>query len=177
MFPQWYVAPRTGLPAESLLEDRRWQQFCRLLTEQATGQPQVLVHRDFHSCNLHRLANGEVGVIDFQDAVRGPLTYDLASWLWDRYVAWSRDDIERWTEQARRCLAPEVEPSEWIRYCDWMGLQRNLKIVGVFARLGLRDKRETYLELIPQFKQYIRDVLPRYDAFAPYRSLVDEWLA
>ena len=134
------------------------------------------MHRDFHSCNLHRVDDGEPGIIDFQDAVLGPASYDLASWLWDRYISWPRASLEDWMEQARPLLAPLLEASHWQQCCDWMGLQRNLKIIGIFARLNYRDGKREYLELLPRFASYVRDVLPRYSAFKPVQNDLIDWL-
>ena len=152
--------------------------LCKLLLVNAAKQPQVFVHRDFHSCNLHVLTNSDdTGVIDFQDAVCGPLTYDLASWLWDRYITWPRDELLQWMEQAHAVLAPHVASAQWVRWCDLMGLQRNLKIVGIFARLYYRDGKSGYLEMIPQFAAYVLDVLSRYPELDDYRSMLEAQLS
>ena len=158
-------------------EAEQWQQLTQTLIENALAQPQVFVHRDFHSCNLHQLPNGDIGVIDFQDAVCGPLTYDLASWLWDRYITWPRSQLESWMLQARQTLAPQVDEATWIRWCDLMGLQRNLKIVGIFARLHYRDNKSGYLEMTPRFAHYISAVLPLYPELASSHVMLNKWLA
>jgi aminoglycoside/choline kinase family phosphotransferase len=150
-----------------------WEQLCTRLIASAQQQAQVFVHRDFHSCNLLELSNGEVGVIDFQDGVRGPISYDLASLLWDRYISWPRARLEGWMEEIRPQLAPNVEAIDWIRYCDWMGLQRNIKIVGIFARLHYRDGKHGYLEMIPRFWSYVIDVLARYDETRDFLQLLE----
>jgi aminoglycoside/choline kinase family phosphotransferase len=146
--------------------------LCARLIESASQQPQVFVHKDFHSCNLLQTPRGP-GVIDFQDGVRGPVTYDLVSLLWDRYIAWPRERLEDWMLQLRPRLAPSMEAGEWIRCCDWMGLQRNLKIVGIFARLRYRDGKSGYLEMIPRFYDYLLDVLPRYPEFDDFHHLLE----
>jgi hypothetical protein len=143
------------------------------LIASATAQPQVFVHKDFHSCNLLRTPPGP-GLIDFQDALRGPLSYDLVSLLWDRYIAWPRERLEGWMEQARQRLGPGIEPAEWVRCCDWMGLQRNLKIVGIFARLHYRDGKRGYLEMVPRFFRYLLEVLPRYPEFRAFQGLLEQ---
>jgi aminoglycoside/choline kinase family phosphotransferase len=176
LFPDWYLQQHLGLSMTSV-ETEQWQQLTQTLIDNALAQPQVFVHRDFHSCNLHQLANGDIGVIDFQDAVCGPLTYDLASWLWDRYITWPRSQLESWMLQARQQLAPHVDEQCWIRWCDLMGLQRNLKIVGIFARLHYRDNKQGYLEMAPRFSDYIRAVLPLYPELASSRVMLDKWLA
>ncbi len=151
-----------------------WQALCAQLIDSAEAQPQVFVHRDFHSCNLLLGEGQQLGVIDYQDAVRGPLSYDFASLLWDRYIHWPRHRIEAWTEQMRQRLAPERSPQDWQRDVDWMGLQRNLKIVGIFARLHYRDGKAGYLTMAPQFFAYLRDVLPRYPAFKDFDSILED---
>ena len=175
LFPDWYLQRHLSVTMTND-EAKCWQQLTQLLVDNALAQPQVFVHRDFHSCNLHQLPNGDIGIIDFQDAVSGPLTYDLASWLWDRYMTWSRADLELWMLQAREKLAPHIDEQCWIRWCDLMGLQRNLKIVGIFARLHYRDNKDGYLEMIPRFSAYITAVLPHYPELAPCRNMLEKWL-
>ena len=175
LFPDWYLQHHLSL-AMTEAEAEQWQQLTQLLVDNALAQPQVFVHRDFHSCNLHQLPEGNIGVIDFQDAVCGPLTYDLASWLWDRYITWPRPQLELWMLEARQQLAPDVDEQCWIRWCDLMGLQRNLKIVGIFARLHYRDNKASYLDMIPRFSAYVRAVLPRYPELAAYQDIFDQWL-
>ncbi len=175
LFTDWYLAQHCDLVL-TCEEQIFWKQLSQLLTEVATAPPQCFVHRDFHSCNLHQLDDGEVGIIDFQDAVAGPASYDLASWLWDRYIEWPRSDIEKWVEQARPCLAPQMAPDQWLRNCDFVGLQRNLKVVGIFARLHYRDGKAGYLDMLPQFAGYILDVVPRYQELKPYEPCLKRWL-
>lgn len=175
LFPDWYLQKHLGL-SMSAAERQSWQALQSLLVDNALAQPQVFVHRDFHSCNLHQLADGGTGVIDFQDAVRGPITYDLASWLWDRYITWPRDKLERWMTQAGMVLAPDIDTQDWIRYCDLMGLQRNLKIIGIFARLHYRDNKNAYLEMIPRFSDYVIKLLPIYPELKAGRVLLEKYL-
>jgi aminoglycoside/choline kinase family phosphotransferase len=106
-----------------------------------------------------------IGIIDFQDAVVGPVSYDLISLIWDRYIKWPRKRLETWMEDFRLKLALDIEPRQWRRYCDLMGLQRNLKIVGIFARLHYRDGKQEYLAMIPRFYEYITDTLRHYPEF------------
>jgi len=178
-FDEWYLQ-RHRKYFLSKSERKLWEQLKDMLVGSAVSQPQVPVHRDFHSCNLHQLPENEIGVIDFQDAVRGPLTYDLASWIWDRYIYWPRETIVAWIEKARESMVPVIGSSitaaEWLRYCDFMGLQRNIKIVGVFARLHYRDGKSGYLEMIPQFGAYINDVLQRYSEFEFAVDVMNNWL-
>ncbi|HCS27570.1 MAG TPA: aminoglycoside phosphotransferase [Spongiibacteraceae bacterium] len=175
LFPDWYLGRQRMQPFTEE-EQSQWDDLCALLCRNAAAQPQVFVHRDFHSCNLMVLGAAAPGVIDFQDAVCGPITYDLMSILLDRYITWPRAQLESWMNTFRRRVAPEVEPEEWLRWCDWMGLQRNLKIIGIFARLSHRDGKSGYLELIPRFADYVRDVLMRYSELQSYRTLLEHRL-
>jgi aminoglycoside/choline kinase family phosphotransferase len=130
-----------------------------LIAEAVQAQPQVFVHRDYHSRNLMLLANGEIGVIDFQDAVTGPVTYDLVSLLRDAYVVWPAADVERWVYEFAALLRREhrlaVDDATFLRWFDWMGAQRHLKVVGIFARLSIRDGKHGYLDDIPVVFNYL----------------------
>ncbi len=172
LFTEWYLArhrQRTLSAEESLL----WQDVSDRLLESASRQPQVFVHKDFHSCNLLHTPRGP-GLIDFQDGLRGPLCYDLASLLWDRYLPWPRERLLGWMEMARERLAPGADPAGWVRCCDWMGLQRNLKIVGIFARLHYRDGKQGYLEMIPRFYRYLLDVTALYPELERFRCFLEQ---
>jgi len=172
LFPTWYLQQHKHI--ELSCEDWDiWEDFCTRLIQSAQQQAQVFVHRDFHSCNLLDLGNGEVGVIDFQDALSGPVSYDLVSLLWDRYITWPRSRLEEWMEAMRVRVAVDVDPELWVRYCDWMGLQRNFKIVGIFARLHYRDRKQGYVEMIPRFWAYLMDVLPLYTETRPMLELLE----
>ncbi|MGH8491922.1 MAG: aminoglycoside phosphotransferase family protein [Moraxellaceae bacterium] len=123
-------------------------------------QPRVFVHRDYHSRNLMLLANGEIGVIDFQDAVTGPITYDLVSLLRDAYVVWPQVEVEKWVKEFAAMLReekrlPGVDDATFLRWFDWMGAQRHLKVVGIFARLSIRDGKHGYLNDIPLVFNYL----------------------
>ncbi|MDT8321623.1 MAG: phosphotransferase [Xanthomonadales bacterium] len=172
LFPDWYLARHKGRGLNSA-ERAQWQSACALLLESAAQQPRAFVHRDFHSCNLLHTPSGPA-IIDFQDAVRGPVSYDFVSLVWDRYISWPRQRIEGWMRELRPALAPTVAEAEWIRCCDWMGLQRNLKIVGIFARLAYRDGKQDYLELIPRFYDYLRDVAGRYRELQALSRLLEQ---
>jgi aminoglycoside/choline kinase family phosphotransferase len=164
LFPDWYLGHhRSTIPREQFSE--AWHKFCKCIINSALDQPQCFVHRDFHSCNLLRTRGNSVGIIDFQDAVIGPVSYDLISLIWDRYIKWPRERLETWMEEFRVKLDLDIEPQQWIRYCDLMGLQRNFKIVGIFARLHYRDSKRGYLEMIPRFYDYITSTLRSYPEF------------
>lgn len=171
LFKSWYMEQHRQRPMNNS-ETACWNHLCDLLIDSALNQTQVFVHKDFHSCNLLKTPTGP-GIIDFQDGVRGPVSYDLASLIWDRYIAWPRDKLEAWMMDAYAMLPVDCTPQEWVRRCDWMGLQRNLKIVGIFARLKHRDGKQGYVEMIPRFYQYLLDVVPRYPEFQEFKLLLE----
>ncbi|MDX2416494.1 MAG: phosphotransferase [Xanthomonadales bacterium] len=173
LFPDWYLGQHRNAVSHGRL-DEVWDDFCISIIESALEQPQCFVHRDFHSCNLLRTGNNTIGIIDFQDAVKGPVTYDFISLIWDRYISWPRPQIESWMEVIRVKLSLEIEPGQWRRYCDLMGLQRNLKIVGIFARLHYRDGKQGYLDLIPRFYDYITSTLRLYPEFADMLDILEQ---
>jgi aminoglycoside/choline kinase family phosphotransferase len=164
LFPGWYLGEHRKTVSRSNF-DANWEVFCETIIESALEQPQCFTHRDFHSCNLLKTSAGDIGIIDFQDANKGPICYDLISLLWDRYIAWPRARLESWMEDFRVALELDIDPQQWLRYCDLMGLQRNFKIVGIFARLYYRDGKDAYLEMIPRFYGYLLDTLRRYPEF------------
>src|SRR5690606_37772452 len=135
--------------------------------DSALEQPQVLVHRDFHSRNLIYRPDGPPGVIDFQDAVVGPVTYDLVSLLRDCYIRWPHEQVRRWTlgyagvaQQAG--ILQAVSEAQFLRWFDWMGLQRHIKVLGIFARLSLRDHKHGYLNDLPLVIDYTLEVARLY---------------
>ncbi len=173
LFPVWYLEHhRNGMSRDQF--DRTWDEFCNIIIHSALEQPQCFVHRDFHSCNLLKTGHHDTGIIDFQDGVLGPISYDLISLIWDRYIAWPRDRIENWIELFRIELGLDIEPARWMRYCDLMGLQRNIKIVGIFARLHYRDGKQGYLEMIPRFYDYVTDTLRRYPEFKQMSAIMED---
>ena len=177
LFDEWYVS-RHLQQTFSAQDQSLWKDLCQQLVDSARSQTQVFVHRDFHSCNLLSIAGTEdpLGIIDFQDAALGPLCYDLASWLWDRYVTWPRADLERWMLQARNVLAPADSDMAWIRQCDWIGLQRNLKVIGIFARLHYRDGKSNYLTMIPQFGRYVVQVSKLYPELQAHSEMLQRYI-
>jgi aminoglycoside/choline kinase family phosphotransferase len=172
LFKSWYLEIHRQRPMSGD-EQIVWDETCSRLVESAQDQPQVFVHKDFHSCNLLETPAGP-GIIDFQDGLRGPVSYDLISLIWDRYVAWPRSRLEAWMSAAHAMLPVQDTREEWIRRCDWMGLQRNLKIVGIFARLKHRDGKQGYVEMIPRFYQYLLDVLPLYPEFRKFKLMLEQ---
>ena len=172
LLPDWYLAKHKHRELNAA-ELAAWQDLCARLVESARAQPQVFVHRDFHSCNLLE-TGGATGIIDFQDALLGPVSYDFISLIWDRYIAWPRERLEAWMAEMHRRLELDCSPEEWVRQCDWMGLQRNIKIVGIFARLRYRDGKSGYLKMLPLFYRYLLDVLPRYPEFDDFRHILEQ---
>ena len=173
LFPGWYLAHHRDTMPRGRFE-AAWDGFCDRIIESALDQPQCFVHRDFHSCNLLRTDKNSVGIIDFQDAVRGPVSYDFISLVWDRYIHWPRKQIENWMEDFRSDLGLDIEPGRWLRYCDLMGLQRNIKVVGIFSRLHYRDGRDGYLEMIPRFYEYVTSTLRLYPEFSEMLDILEQ---
>jgi aminoglycoside/choline kinase family phosphotransferase len=173
LFPDWYLLKHRNMVRQAQL-DTIWDGFCHQIIDAALDQPQCFVHRDFHSCNLLRTASNEIGIIDFQDAVKGPISYDFISLIWDRYIAWPRSQLEKWMEEFRLVLGLDIEPLHWQRYCDFMGLQRNFKIVGIFARLYYRDHKIGYIEMIPRFYKYITETLRLYPEFGELLDILEK---
>lgn len=142
-----------------------------VLIEDALAQPQVCVHRDYHSRNLLLLDQGGVGVIDFQDAVVGPVTYDVMSLLRDCYIEWPIEKVRSWALQFQQLalakgVLQEDNPEKFLKWFDWIALQRHLKCIGIFARLHERDNKSVYLEDIPRVKRYAKYVCNQYQEFS-----------
>ncbi len=165
VFPEWFAMRHLGLSREELPE-RILHNLSSHLAELFLQQPQCFVHRDFHSRNIMRLDDGSMGLIDFQDAVVGPITYDVVSVLKDCYINWPRQDQLRWLEiyhalLRERGLADD-DLERFVRDFDLVGLQRHLRVLGVFARLWLRDEKPDYLRDLPLVLAYTREVLTLY---------------
>ena len=181
LFDEWYVGKHYGAVLTD--QERIWLDSIKgMLIQSALAEPQVFVHRDYHSRNLMLTsAEGEppqFGILDFQDAVKGPMTYDLVSILRDAYIEWPETQTLDWTvrywETARKAGLPVCEdPGEFYRQFDFMGLQRHLKILGIFARLNHRDGKAQYLNDLPMVLRYVRLVAGRYIAFKPLLLLLD----
>ncbi len=175
LFPDWYVARHLGLVLDDA--DRRTLEhaFARILANNL-AQPRVYVHRDYHSRNL-MVTTPNPGVLDFQDAVYGPITYDLASLLRDAYVAWDEevqiDLAARYWERARAAGLPvATDFAAFWRDFEWMGVQRQLKVLGIFARLAHRDGKTGYVADMPRVLAYLTAALARYDELRPLSALV-----
>ena len=177
LFPDWYIAKHLN----TLLSDKQMVELMKtfdLILANNLAQPQVYVHRDYHSRNLMVLPNSNPGILDFQDAVYGPITYDLVSLLRDAYIQWDEqlvlDWVIRYWERAKRAGLP-VNPDvdAFYRDFEFMGLQRHLKILGIFARLNYRDGKSAYLNDLPMVMDYTRRVAQRYIELAPLIRLLD----
>lgn len=177
LFKDWLLEKYLGLSL-SAADQRAWQATVDMLVHSALAQPRVFVHRDYHSRNLMCTEPGAPGVIDFQDAVYGPVTYDIVSLLKDCYIEWPRARIDRWWQQyldllAQTPLAGVAEnPADLRSGFELMGIQRHLKASGIFARLHLRDGKDGYLEDIPRTLGYIRDADQPSTSLQWLRSLV-----
>ncbi len=177
LFPEWYAGRHLGMT----LNDRQRAVLARinnLLIDSALAQPQVYVHRDYMPRNL-MISTPNPGVLDFQDAVYGPISYDLASLFRDAFISWPEprviDWVARYWEQAKRAGLPvDADFGEFYRAFEWMGLQRHLKVLGIFARIRYRDGKPAYLEDAPRFLRYAREVAARYSALSPLLQLLDE---
>jgi N-acetylmuramate 1-kinase len=148
-----------------------------LLIENASQQPQTFVHRDFHSRNLMLTAENNPGVIDYQDAVCGPISYDLVSLLKDCYIKWPRDKLIQWVDFYLNQLSEkgsEIDRKQFQRWFDLMGVQRHLKASGIFARLSHRDGKHSFLKDIPRTLSYIVDLKQDYKELVPLCSLIEE---
>jgi aminoglycoside/choline kinase family phosphotransferase len=172
IFYEWFMDKLLGVLAPESIKN----QVNPLLIASALEQPQVFVHRDFHSRNLMLQDNGILGVIDFQDAVIGPISYDLVSLLRDCYINWPQPQVEQWLRQyyARLSLAEilTVDFQHFRRWFDFMGLQRHLKAIGIFSRLHLRDGKSTYLADIPRTLNYITTICASYSELAEFNSFL-----
>jgi len=150
-----------------------------LLAKSALAQPQVLVHRDYHSRNLMVVEKGNPGVLDFQDAVIGAITYDLVSLLKDCYIKWSREQVLGWVSRYHQRLSEHgmidnSSGAKFIKWFDFMGVQRHLKILGIFSRLNIRDGKAGYLKDIPLTLAYVVEACGLYDELKPLGELLDE---
>ena len=178
-FGTWFVEKLLGYSL-STQEQGLIEALTVKLVASALEQPLALVHRDFHSRNLMPQPDGQLAVIDFQDAVHGPVTYDLVSLLRDCYIRWPTRRVDRWALEHRdqlceRGLLIDVEDTLFLRWFDWMGLQRHIKVLGTFARLHLRDDKPGYLQDLPLVIHYVRQVLEKYADGEPAFATFGEW--
>jgi aminoglycoside/choline kinase family phosphotransferase len=206
LFPEWYIGRHRGMAVEGKLKERLERSFA-LIVESNLASPNVYVHRDFMPRNLMLdvaptlgtgvsslppegalaalgrpgggSAGAELGVLDFQDAVYGPITYDIASLMRDAFLSWDEEFVldvtVRYWEAARKAGLPvDADFGAFYRAVEWMGLQRHLKVAGIFARLTLRDGKPRYLADTPRFIGYIRSTASRYMELTPLLRVIDE---
>ncbi|MGZ3157967.1 MAG: aminoglycoside phosphotransferase family protein [Burkholderiaceae bacterium] len=178
LFPDWYINKHLGVTLTDKQQAELNKIFDALLANNL-AQAQVYVHRDYHSRNLMVLPQGNPGILDFQDAVYGPITYDLVSLLRDAYIQWDEEMVLDWAirywEGAKRAGLP-VNPDidAFYRDFEFMGVQRHLKVLGIFARLYHRDGKDGYLKDLPLVMEYTRKAAGRYNVLKPLVKLLDE---
>jgi N-acetylmuramate 1-kinase len=177
LYPEWYVGKHLKKRLSNAQRDALESIFA-LLVKNALAQPAVYVHRDYMPRNL-MVCEPNPGVLDFQDAVLGPITYDIVSLTRDAFISWDEARVLDWAarywEKAKRAHLPvAADFGEFWRAFEWMGLQRHLKVLGIFARINYRDGKPKYLADTPRFVSYARDVARRYVALVPLARLLDE---
>ncbi|MBI3223150.1 MAG: phosphotransferase [Nitrosomonadales bacterium] len=176
LFPEWYIARHLQITLDEKQQAALGTVFSRIL-DNNLAQPCVYVHRDYHSRNL-MVAEPNPGILDFQDAVYGPITYDLASLFKDAYIRWDEELVMDWLirywEKARKAGLPiQQDFGEFYRDYEWMGVQRHIKVLGIFARLYHRDGKEGYLKDMPLVMDYLRRACARYIDLKPLLNLLD----
>ena len=177
LFPEWYLQRHLGFELD-FRQRQSLEAVFRLILANNLAQPRTYVHRDFMPRNL-MLTDPNPGVLDFQDAVYGPITYDVASLFKDAFVSWDEQRVLDWTirywERARLAGLPvNSDFGEFYRDCEWMGLQRHLKVLGIFARICHRDGKPAYVKDTPRFLGYVRAVAGRYASLSPLLRLLDQ---
>ncbi|HEX3395802.1 MAG TPA: phosphotransferase [Steroidobacteraceae bacterium] len=176
LLPEWFLKRHLGLSVESR-ERAMLDRLFDSLVEAAVSQPSCFVHRDYHSRNLLVTAENNPGILDFQDAVWGPVTYDLASLLKDCYIAWPPARVQEWAREYRENLLEagfqfRASPAEFLRWFDLVGLQRHIKVLGIFARLFYRDGKPQYLNDLPRVLDYARDTAAAYPETAAFAEFI-----
>jgi len=177
LFPDWCVSREHGI-TWTAAQQAQWQGVCDLLVASALAQPRVAVHRDYMPRNL-MCSEPNPGILDFQDAVHGPITYDAASMLRDAFISWDEEQeidwaVRYWQHARRDGLPLDADFGEFWRQLDWMGLQRHLKVLGIFCRLKHRDGKPAYSADLPRFFKYARRVAGRYNGFGVLLRLLDQ---
>jgi aminoglycoside/choline kinase family phosphotransferase len=178
LFQNWYLDVHLGIELNQAQREQLGEVFNALI-DSALKQPQVFVHRDYHSRNLMITAENNPGIIDYQDAVLGPITYDLVSLLRDCYISWPSGQVKTWAlgyrdqAVANDLLAP-TQDQQFLRWFDLMGIQRHLKAIGIFARLNHRDGKSGYLNDIPRTLNYVLENAPCYGETKPLLELLND---
>ncbi len=176
LFRQWYLKRHLQIEINAEINEILDQTFA-MLRVKAEEQPRVWVHLDYHSRNLMVVDHDSPGVLDFQNAVYGPITYDLVSLLRDCYIVWDQEKIDRWiqnylTKAALTQLELNFDAGQFLEWFDWMGMQRHVKVAGIFSRLNYRDDKPNYLQDIPRVMSYIETVSTRYPELGPFTNLL-----
>jgi len=176
LFDEWFLQRHLGLQLDCG-EIEGLQLAQRRLMDNALGQAQLMTHRDFMPRNLMPVEDGPA-VLDFQDLVRGPIAYDPVSLFKDAFLSWPLERVDGWLaryhERARAAGLPVPDRATFLRDADWMGVQRHLKILGIFSRLHYRDGKSHYLEDVPRFIAYLDEVLPRHPQLSALRTLLED---
>jgi len=180
LFPDWFITQLLQYRLNDAEREQLQAVFAQL-ENSALEQPQVLVHRDYHSRNLLLRTSGRMGIVDFQDALWGPITYDVVSLLRDCYLRWPDEQVRQWAlgygnMAADAGLLADVDELRYLRWFDWMGLQRHLKVLGVFSRLSLRDGKHHYLADLPLVIRYVLEVSQRYPELAEFAQWFEQQL-
>ena len=177
LFRDWFLRELLGIELDET-QQRNWQSIKQALVQNALEQPQVFVHRDYHSRNLMKIDTCNPGILDFQDAVKGPVTYDLVSLLRDCYIAWPAVRVDQlaldFYEFAIVAGLVDVKPAKFLRWFNLMGIQRHLKAIGIFSRLKIRDGKDGYLKDIPRTLEYIEQVSAEETGITELYSLISE---
>ena len=175
LFETWYLNRHLNVQLNDNLKQALHDTFT-LLIRNAEEQPQVFVHRDYHSRNLMLSESNNPGVIDYQDAVIGPITYDLVSLFKDCYIEWPPEKVEHWLDLYLARIIPDffIEKPTLMRWFDLMGVQRHLKVLGIFSRLNYRDGKTQYLDDLPLTLKYVVDACEKYTELQPLQQLLEE---
>ncbi len=178
LFPDWYLARHLDVKLDAEAQ-RLWDETCTLLIGNALAQPKVYVHRDYMPRNLMPSVPNP-GVLDFQDAVYGPLAYDPICLFRDAFLSWPAERVDEWLrrywDRAGAAGLPVPAWPDFRRDADWIGMQRHLKVLGIFARINYRDGKPKYLADTPRFVRYVMDVVPAYPQLAPLARLFERYV-
>ena len=176
LFNDWFIQHyhKTKLSKSELTS---MQQISELLIDSALQQPQVLVHRDYHCRNLLITEQNNPGIIDYQDMVIGPITYDLVSLFKDCYIEWPKQRVNTWVQEFQKRsrqsgIHAYDNQEQWLQWFDWMGIQRHLKVLGIFSRLYYRDDKDQYLQDIPLTYKYLLETSKNYEELAPLTEIL-----
>lgn len=177
-FSEWYLQGQLKIHL-SVNEKQMLNATYKKLIAVIDNQPKLFIHRDYHSRNLMLLKDQRIGVLDFQDAMWGPISYDIVSLLKDCYIAWPVEKVKQWALSYWKQVSvtqsiDEYGPQQFLYWFDWMGLQRHLKAIGIFARLNLRDKKPGYLKDIPRTMSYVMQTVSQYDEFAHFKEFLEQ---